>query len=275
MPADRQGEGGPRQGPAGIGCGDVSEESKGGMKYLKWYVDTAAAWDRRLTRAQIGDLFVAVMYYVGTGEKVEFPNEIGVIFDEQCLRVDGARKGYANKCEAAAKNGAAGGLAKARNAAKARAEAPEATPPPKQAPKFIPPTKTEFRDIVKHLRDNGEIDADNCEADDFYEELCENDWTIGDRSIKSRRDVKSIVLYKFNATPYFGDRMVAWNCFRAIFAKTGLVGEFEEFEGCYDDKGEMWTIDGNVYVNPFKAVEAYLNRPPEDEEATPTPPKPP
>lgn len=254
----------------------MSESKNKGLAYFAWYADAWEIVERRLNNAELGELCRAVMRYAFTSEKMEREQfehlrAIEWPLDDCYARVDRARKAY----EAQVQGGAKGGKAKARNAAASEPQASKGAPTPKQAPEFIPPTKTEFRDIVKHLRTNDEIDADNCEVDDFYEELCQNDWTIGDRPITSRGDVKSIVLYRFDTVPYFGNRTIAWNCFRSIFAKTGLAGEFEEFADHYDEQSETWVIDGKTYTNAREAVEAYFNPLPEDEEALAMLPKPP
>lgn len=94
------------------------------------------------SKEQIGEIFLAVMETVKTGEQVELSDKIlSFPYLTFCKKVENARNKYIDTCEKRAIAGAKGGKAKAE---KSRNPTDEGT-------KFKPPTKTDFKNATKYV----------------------------------------------------------------------------------------------------------------------------
>lgn len=230
------------------------------LTYVRWYFDAIEDCRGMLTNEQMGELFFAIASYAQTGERVTVSDEIRWPFHEHCRRIDATKKSYAAKCETAAKNGAAGGRAKARNAAKTKAEADGDRG---STNKFTPPTKSEFKAMAKHLADDNQLEFDDYELNEFYAQLDEAGWKIDGEPVAHMSTIKAAICVRFSSEPYFGSIINDWNCFTMLFSGTnGKHGYLDDFAGTYeprtDGKTGQWRIGSNVYSTLRAAVDAFI-----------------
>lgn len=236
-------------------------EDKKKLSYVKLYTVGLDNLERCFSAEQIGLLILAVNDYVKTGTVRDVPAELRYPLHEYINQVDGARKKYVETCAKRAEAGALGGKAKAANARAQKAEREEPEAPHK--PEFRPPTKKQFMDAMRVLRDGGDIEATNQETEDLYSVLQEASWRVCGAAIAKETDWKSVLLARFfpyDDIPHLG----LWQIFTElltrwadIFKATGeptdiqLAKEIaEEFYWAYEKDADGWTLHGR-YV-PLK-----------------------
>lgn len=244
----------------------MSEAPK--LTYYKWFLDQAKVAMDMLTDEQLGELFRAVMSYVDTGKETAVSAAIQFPYRQNVLAVDRLREAYTDKVEKNRENGAKGGRAKA---AKAKNDQQPGT-------KKYKPTKTEFKNAVKHLRESEEtIDVDDHNALLFYEEMKKAGWEICGRPIKSLKQLESVISERFYSDPPY-NQYFYWLTFQ-LFVEHGFdfgadaENHFEaenknsEFWDLFQYDGDTptnsgWTIDGEFYnfskSKLSEAVEAFL-----------------
>lgn len=144
------------------------------LPWLKWFTKDVKNYREVFSNEQMGELFFAAMKKVENNEAVAVSNEIKFAYLQLCTAIDEARAAYFEKCETNAKNGAKGGKAKA---AKAKAKKDE----------FKPPSKTDFRNMAKHIC--REYDIENCDQytiDNIFDEFSDKNWKFYNASLKSK-----------------------------------------------------------------------------------------
>lgn len=235
-------------------------EDKKKLSYVKLYTVGLDNLERCFSAEQIGLLILAVNDYVKTGTVRDVPAELRYPLHEYINQVDGARKKYVETCAKRTEAGALGGKAKAANARAQKAEREEPEVPHK--PEFRPPTKKQFMDAMRVLRDGGDIEATNQETEDLYSVLQEASWRVCGAAIAKETDWKSVLLARF--FPYGTSPLELWQIFAElltrwadIFKATGdptdiqLAQEIaEEFYFAYEKDADGWTLHGR-YV-PLK-----------------------
>lgn len=236
------------------------KDKKKNLAYIRFFTSDIAVMEKCYSPEQIGTLILAINAYAQDGTVREVPPELYYPFHEHLGRVDGARKKYADIRAKRAEAGALGGKAKAANARAQTAEREEPETPHK--PEFRPPTKKQFMDAMRVLRDGGDIEATNQEADDLYGMLQEASWRVCGAAIAKETDWKSVLLARF--FPYGPPPLELWKIFAElltrwadIFRETGeptdiqLAQEIaEEFYWTYEKDADGWTLHGR-YV-PLK-----------------------
>ena len=230
----------------------MSDKPRDDLHYFQWEVSDAKALQKmlhaeKITLAQIGELFLAVMDYVDKVE-VEVSPELLFIYTTFTTRIDSKREARVKIGASRAENGQKGGLAKAENAKK------KAT-----GPKFTPPTQKQFRDAVEHFIDNGEISEDTTDydADSFFDKLKDAGWTINGNPIQSRTDWECAIKAKFFEFNIASIRHLYYPVFSAIFAdfcidKEKDGGEWADnatydFMDTYDENSKCWIVQGESF----------------------------
>lgn len=227
----------------------MSDKPRDDLHYFQWEVSDAKALQKmlhaeKITLAQIGELFLAVMDYVDKVE-VEVSPELLFIYTTFTTRIDSKREARVKIGASRAENGQKGGLAKAKNAKKMAA-----------GPKFTPPTQKQFRDAVQHFADNDEIpeDTTDYDTDAFFDELKDSGWTIGGAPIQSRADWEAAIrakFYQFSST--LPDHFF-YEIFSAAFAELhdGEKSDFvaSDFMDAYDEAAKRWNVQGEYFPTP-------------------------
>lgn len=155
------------------------EKSKYNLSWYKWPVDQVKGFKESLNNEQMGELFFAVMETVETGNKVEVSAELKVVYSMCCVDVERTRTAYKNKCENLAKNGSKGGKAKA-NA--------------KNETSFQPPTKAEFKEMMKHISHEKNIKYKDDLAEKSYNKLCNNGWKLKTEAISMKSQIEDYIV---------------------------------------------------------------------------------
>ncbi len=116
-------------------------------------------------------LLGAIVEYAKSGTAVEVPQEAKLFYAMLQKKQDRAKAKYDELCQKNRENGAAGGLAKARNA---KAGADGDTKPKR----FKPPTLTQFKNAAKRFIDQDLLSdgVDSYDIELFYDELNESGW---------------------------------------------------------------------------------------------------
>lgn len=233
----------------------MSEEKKSpqDMTYIKLFTSDIDRLEICFTKEQAGEWLFAINAYAKDGTVREVSPELVYPLHEYRAKIDAARRKYEIKCETNAKNGAKGGRAKAENAKRKAAEA--------QAPKFTPPTKTEYKAAIRHMRNEGDIDCDDCMADRFFAEMTSNDWKIGTVPIQSRNDWEQIIQYRFDGNPPY-NQFFYWKSFVALTSKKGCFASeaCDDFWDLFDQDQALWCIAGDAFgLNRMEeAIDAFL-----------------
>lgn len=224
------------------------EKSRGQLNWHKWFVEDAKAFKEVMDNEQMGELFFAIMETVETGERVNVSEYIKPIYLMYCVKVESARTAYKNKCENLAKNGSKGGKAKAENKANAKNEN-----------SFKPPSKTAFKEMVKHLEHEYNFKCSNYDIQDLYELLERLNWEILNRPITKKYQLEAYALiYLAKCT----DGKFLFECGISLFKLTIDVccDTVFDFYDCYDDNNEEWIIGNDTYTEIEEAAKAFLNR---------------
>ena len=234
----------------------MSESPK--LTYFQWYIDKARVYMDLLTDDQLGELFRAVMNYADTGERTEVSAGIQFPYRECLLSVDRSKAAYTARVEKNRENGAKGGRAKA---AKAKGDQ-------KPKAKKYSPTKTEFMNAVKHLRDRDEIDTDDHVALLFYDELKEVGWSISGQPIENLKQLSAVISERFPTDPKWNQRFY-WDTFKAFCERTGDLDKagdcnwpfWEAFQNnANSPKQSGWIIGDHFFPmsKQTEAIEAFL-----------------
>lgn len=230
------------------------------MPYIKLYTGDIDALGKCFSPAQIGTLLLAVNAYAKDGTIQDVPVELRYPLHEYVEKIKASRKKYAAICAKRAVAASKGGKAKAakNHAQTVEQEEPEAP----HKPEFRPPTKKQFMDAMRVLRDGGDIEATNQETENLYSMLQEASWRVCGAAIAKETDWKSVLLARF--FPYGPPPLELWQIFSElltrwadIFKATGeptdiqLAQEIaEEFYWAYEKDADGWTLHGR-YV-PLK-----------------------
>ncbi len=196
------------------------------LYYFQWEVSDAKTLQKmldagKITLAQVGELFLAVMDYVNQ-EEVEVSPELLFIYTAFQTRIDSKREARVKVGMARAESGRKGGQAKAESAKAESARKTETT--------FTPPTKKQFLDAIEHFADEGAIsEPDDYEIDEFYDELKDSGWRIGGAPIRRRSDWEEAIVAKFNEIdkPPL-PRALPYRIFERVYS---------DFQGVRDQKG--------------------------------------
>ena len=234
--------------------------NRGNLSWHKWWVQDADDCRESLTNDQMGELFFAVMAYVKNPERLDVSPEIRFPYATFCNKVDAARKAYAKTSEARAEAGRKGGrakAAKANGAISSGEQADKAAPP-----SFKPPTKTEFKSMIRHLRNKGEIAVDDYEALKFYETLERSAWTIKGIPFQSMDALEHFVITRFYGEQSAQERILSYSASCEIYKQTDGA-EYEEsdfIDRCYSPSFQLFDVNGRQF-NPSEleaAVKEYL-----------------
>lgn len=165
----------------------------GKLVYFKFMAEDAEVMKENLTTEQIGELFLAVMDYLETGEVADVSKAIKYPYSDYRKRVDRARSSYEETCAKRTESGKKGGTAKAKNAAKAAATTPA------QKVDFKPPTLSQFKNAVnKIVGENDFDDVDDYYIEAFFDKLKEQSWNFNGMAIQSRKDWEEIIYARFH-----------------------------------------------------------------------------
>lgn len=230
---------------------DEKERSK--LSWFKWTVDDAKMLQEVFTEQQVGIFFLAVMKAVETGElNVDsVPPEMQLSYRMFCQKVFAAISAYTNKCETNARNGSLGGRAKADNARKKNAD-------DLPAPTFKPPTKTEFKNMAKHIRAEYDLDLDAYEIDRIYDDLAGSGWNYRGAPLTTRKQIEAVI---FAVALDNIDYLTAVR----LFLEKGYTDlEAETLEILVEDYNKdlkKWQLGrgGPWYSTIEEAVDAYLS----------------
>ena len=231
----------------------VPNEEEYKLTWFKWYLDDVKALREVFTEEQIGIFFLAAMDTLETGELNidSLPQEMQIPFRIFSNKVFSARRVYAHKCEVNARNGAKGGRAKADNARKKNADDP-------LAPTFKPPTKTEFKNMAKHIRAEYDLDLDAYEIDRIYDDLAGSGWNYRGAQLTTKKQIEAVIYAA--ASNDFNSKSAV----RLLLEKgyTDLEAETLDILACdYDEGREAWQLvkGGPWYSTIEEAVDAYLS----------------
>lgn len=232
----------------------AEKKERGKLFWHKWTVEDAKIFREVLTNEQMGELFFAIMETVDTGNLTTVSKEIEMAYKMYCSKVEGARTAYRNKCDKLAENASLGGKAKAKNREGAEKDTG-----------FKPPTKTDFRNMAKHICRVYELNYDNYEIDNLYERLSGDGWCIEDKRIKEKNEIFAVVYAHFTDMNY--DRVYFLNNTIRYFYKTFNVENkhdldidvLQGFENKKDEERNFWEIDNKIYREPLAAIEAFFN----------------
>ena len=158
------------------------------MPWFKWHVKDVINYREVFTTEQIGELFLAGMKTVETGERIEVSPEIKFAYLQLCTDISEARTAYLKKCEINAKNGAKGGKTKAENV-KTKENG------------FKPPTQTQFKTMAKSLAKTHDIQCDAYSFDKAFEHYDQNKWTVNGASITDRNSLECAVCAFLESSP--------------------------------------------------------------------------
>lgn len=175
------------------------------LSYFKLMLEDFETMSEIYSTAQIGELIVATMQYLKDGRIVEIEEPLKYAYLDLRKKVDRSQKAYEEKCAQLAKNGAKGGKAKAANRFKF--------------------SKSHFKQMITRIAD--EIDEDippTSVIADLYEELKENDFSIGDEPLANDSDLDS---YLFHTV--FPDYEHEAEVFAYVFSK---------YHGLRDEEGK-------------------------------------
>lgn len=231
----------------------MAEEVYSPLAWFKWSTDDANILREALTETQVGVIFLAVMKAAETGvvDIDSVPPDLQITYRMYCQKVKSAAIAYANKCSTNRKNGAKGGRAKANNAREKSAEEV-------LRPKFKPPTKTEFKNMVKHIRAEYELDIDAYEIDRLYDNLAGNGWKFRSVSLTTRDQIEAVIYAK---------ALDSYDYIKAVqlFIEKGYASlesdTIDDLLSAYDYDHEGWQIDkpsGPWYSTIEEAVDAYI-----------------
>lgn len=231
-----------------------------GLSWYKWWVQDAVDCRESFSKEQMGELFFAVMDYVEKPERQEVTPEIRFAYATYCNKVDAARKSYAKTSEARAEAGRKGGKAKA---AKAKGSIEDVEQTDKAAPfSFEPPTKTEFKSMIRHLRNKGEIAVDDYEALEYFRLLEESGWKIKGVPLRSKKALEYFVTTRFYPEIPELERDLSYKASCEIFAQTNgaAYDESDFMEDCYSPPFNLFDVKGRQFnLSELEAaVEEYL-----------------
>ena len=235
------------------------DEGKKSLTYFKLYVEDFNVYRENLSKEQFATLLYAIMDYVVTSVKEEIEDPvIRMLYSMQTNKINGQIVRYEKKCESNRVNGAAGGSAKARNA-KLKADTSSAESNTERV--FKPPTKTEFKDIAKCLKNDDVIECTNAEIDELFESLKGKKWMYHSVPIKNIEAVRAIIENNYTTNSYFHETYQDLDYFDTLFLCCN--GEYEEdmleeFSKFYVRKDKQWLIDGKTYTDSLSAAHAYL-----------------
>ena len=129
-------------------------------------------------------------------------------------------------------------------------------------PSFKPPTKTEFKSMIRHLRNKGEIAVDDYEALKFYETLERSAWTIKGIPFQSMDALEHFVITRFYGEQSAQERILSYSASCEIYKQTDGA-EYEEsdfIDRCYSPSFQLFDVNGRQF-NPSEleaAVKEYL-----------------
>ena len=216
--------------------------------------------------AKIGELCCALMQTAETGEPVTLSDQIlQTAYNMMCVNVRRARSSYEKKCEKRAAAGSKGGKAKA---AKRRSETAETADD--SEPAFKPPSKTAFKEAVKHFcAERDEKTFDPYTADDLFYKLEKDHWKYYGLKITNKKMVDAIIVAELcmNGTV---ERDMA-----RTLAKLGRSFTIDDIDNFWDDCCEYnprtdkitITVNDEVYFSIVDAVKAYFFDEDETDEA--------
>lgn len=231
---------------------DEKEHRK--LSWFQWDIDDANLLRETLTETQVGIIFLAVMKVAETGELDldSIPPELQITYRLFSQKAFAARAKYDHKCEVNARNGAKGGRAKADNARKKNADDPP-------APAFKPPTKTEFKNMAKHIRSEYGLDLDAYEIDRTYDDLAVSGWNYRGAQLTTRKQIEAVI-YAVALGDY--DYISAVRLFLEK-GYTDLEAETIDILMCdYDSDHKAWQLvkpRGPRYSTIEEVVDAYLS----------------
>lgn len=234
--------------------------NRGNLSWYKWWVQDADDCRESLTNEQMGELFFAVMAYVKNPERLNVSPEIRFPYASFCNKVDAARKAYVKTSEVRAEAGRKGGKAKAAKANGAISSGEQAG---KAAPvSFKSPTKTEFKSMIRHLRNKGEITVDDYEALDFYQTLERSAWTINGIPLQSMEVLGHFVITRFYSEQSPLERILSYNASCEIYKQTDGA-EYDEsdfIDRCYSSSFQLFDVNGHQFNTSEleAAVKEYL-----------------
>lgn len=175
------------------------------LSYFKLMLEDFETMAEIYSTAQIGELIVATMQYLKDGRIVEIEEPLKYAYLDLRKKVDRSQKAYEEKCAQLAKNGAKGGKAKAANRYKC--------------------SKSHFKQMITKIAD--EIDEDIPPAsfiNDLYEELKENNFSIGGEPLANDSDLDSYLYHTV-----FRDNKYDTEVFEYVFSK---------YHGLRDEEGK-------------------------------------
>lgn len=241
----------------------MSEKPRDDLHYFKWEVSDAKALQQLLetgviTRANVGDLFLAVMSYVDKIE-IEVSPELKALFATYKVRVDKNREARVKVGESRVEPGRLGGQAKAENAKKRAAAA------------FKAPTLKQFRDTIKHYLDTEDIEeAVDYDVDAFFDHLKEAGWKIGEEPIIQRGDWETAILARFGSAPQPFSHQQYYSVFETVFSTLHAQRDDEgrsqaddiayNFFDTYDESTKMWDINGEKIKDVRAALAQFLKQ---------------
>lgn len=242
---------------------DTADDKK--LSYFKWEVKDTDALSEVFTNEQIGALFLAVMHTVKTGEKVE-PSDAALKYPYLTLfqKVESSQKKYNETCRVRAISGAKGGKAKAANAEKAK----------EKEQGFKPPSKTEFRNIAKHIYNKyfEHCKFDTYEIDTLFEQYKNQNWSFNNQfDITTNGQIEAILYAKAmkdNTGEYIGFKLLS-EVTKAYPEKLKELNgnRMDEWYGYYDDSSRVFEAYGdNDSLCRFKDCKDFLNWFYEDED---------
>ncbi len=228
----------------------MPDEKEFRMLYHKWDMEDYHTFKDSLTCEQMGELFFAVMETAETGVTVKVSDSIKVPYRMSIRGAIAAHVKAVQTHETRVAAGRSGGIAKAK-AAKARKEEQNTTA-------FKPPTKTEFKNMAKHIRAEYDLDLDAYEIDRLYDDLVGSGWNYRGAQLTTRKQIEAIIYAvasnDFNYT----------SAVRMFLEKgyTDLEAETLDILACdYDEDREAWQLvkGGPWYSTIEEAVDAYLS----------------
>lgn len=228
------------------------EKEHGKLSWFKWTVEDAKLLSETLTETQVGTIFLAVMKAAETGELDvdSVPPELQIVYRLYCQKAFAAISAYSHKCEVNARNGAKGGRAKADNARKANDAS-------QTVHTFKPPTKTEFKNMAKHIRSEFDVDLDAYEIDRIYDVLAGSEWKYGGAPLTTRSQIEAVI---YAEGLHDSDYTLA----AQLFLEKGYTDleayTIEILFVDYDDDRRAWQLckRGPWYSTVEEVVDAYL-----------------
>lgn len=225
----------------------MANEQEKTLPWFKWFTKDARNYREVFSNEQMGELFFAAMITVENNEKVEVSNEIRFAYLQLCTAIDEARAAYLKKCEINRNNRNKGGKAKT---AKAEVKKDE----------FKPPTKTDFRNMAKHICKKYNIEnCDQYTIDNILEKLAKNNWCFDKIPITSKAIIECVVFC------YLTEEKVAFDLLREALI-CGYENQFtnidffvDELLSFYDWDKKSFYIAENNYVKTSEFVQWFFS----------------